>query len=83
MNGHLHTPDRFNLGERASGTNWIRGWVDPRTGLDGVKREKSCPFRDSNSDSSAVQLVAIRYADRDIILNKTLLRCMRNKELNF
>jgi hypothetical protein len=27
-------PCRFTLGERASGTHFIGGWVDPRTGLD-------------------------------------------------
>jgi hypothetical protein len=28
------------LGERAFGTNWIGGWVGPRTGLDDVDRRK-------------------------------------------
>jgi hypothetical protein len=26
-------PGRFTLGERASGTHWIGGWVGPRVGL--------------------------------------------------
>jgi hypothetical protein len=39
-------PGRFTPGERASGTHWIRGWVDPRADLD------------SNSDSSVVLPVA-------------------------
>jgi hypothetical protein len=27
-------PGRFTPGERAPGTHWIGGWVDPRTELD-------------------------------------------------
>jgi hypothetical protein len=44
----------FTLRKSAPGTHWIGGWVDPRTGLDGV---------DSNSDLSVVQPVASRYTD--------------------
>jgi hypothetical protein len=33
-------PSRFTLGERASGTRWIGGWVDPRVGLDDVEKRK-------------------------------------------
>jgi hypothetical protein len=33
-------PGRFTLGERAPGTHWIGGWVDPRAGLDNVKNRK-------------------------------------------
>jgi len=29
-------PDRFTPRERAPGTQWIRGWVGPRAGLDSV-----------------------------------------------
>jgi hypothetical protein len=39
---------RFTYGERASGTHWIGGWVDPRAGLDSVKRTLSRPRRESN-----------------------------------
>jgi hypothetical protein len=31
-------PGRFTLGERAPGTQWIGGWVDPRTSLDDVMK---------------------------------------------
>jgi hypothetical protein len=31
-------------GERAPGTNWIGGWVGPRTGLDDVERRKLLPL---------------------------------------
>jgi hypothetical protein len=34
-----------------------------RAGLDEVERKKSCSYQDSNSDPSAVQPVASRYAD--------------------
>jgi hypothetical protein len=33
-------PVRFTPRERASGTDWIGGWVDPRAGMDDVKRRK-------------------------------------------
>jgi hypothetical protein len=31
-------PGRFTAKERAPGTHWIGGWVDPRAGLDDVKK---------------------------------------------
>jgi hypothetical protein len=33
-------PRRFTPGERSPGTRWIRGWVDPRVGLDEVEKRK-------------------------------------------
>jgi hypothetical protein len=33
-------PGRFTPGERAPGTHWIGGWVDPRAGLDNVEKRK-------------------------------------------
>jgi hypothetical protein len=35
-------PCRFTPKERALGTHWIRGWVDPRAGLDDVEKRKFC-----------------------------------------
>jgi hypothetical protein len=29
---------RFTPGERAPGTHWIGGWVDPRAGLDDMEK---------------------------------------------
>jgi hypothetical protein len=29
---------RFTSGERAPGTHWIGGWVDPRAGTDDMKK---------------------------------------------
>jgi hypothetical protein len=63
FSGQLHpSPSR----PFTPGAYCIRGWVDPRTRLDDVEGEKSCPYRDSNSDPSAVQPVASRYTDCDI-----------------
>jgi hypothetical protein len=31
---------RFTPGERAPDTHWIRGWVDPRAGVDDVEKKK-------------------------------------------
>jgi hypothetical protein len=31
-------PGRFTAGERAPGTHWIGGWVDPRAGLDDMEK---------------------------------------------
>jgi hypothetical protein len=58
MNGHFDAP-----GERAPGTQLIGDWVSPTAGLDDVKGEISCPYRDSNSDPSAVQPIASHYTD--------------------
>jgi hypothetical protein len=33
-------PGRFTPEERAPGTNWIGGWVDPRASLDDVGKRK-------------------------------------------
>jgi hypothetical protein len=46
-------PSSLTTRERAHGTHWIGGWVDPRAGLDDVEKR--------NSDPSIVQPVASRY----------------------
>jgi hypothetical protein len=33
-------PGHFTPGEKAPGTQWIGGWVDPRAGLDDLKKRK-------------------------------------------
>jgi hypothetical protein len=63
-------PGRFTPGERATVTHWIGGWVGLRTGLDDMKKRKFRPYRDSNSDSSAVQPVASHYVYRAIMSPK-------------
>jgi hypothetical protein len=68
-------PGKFTPGERTLGTDWIRGWMGPRTGLDDVKNGKSCTYRHSKSDPSTVQPVTSRgshplllsyYMSRDV-----------------
>jgi hypothetical protein len=56
-------PGRFSAGERAPGTHWIGGWVDPRAGLNDVEKRKFWPCRYLNSDPSLVQPVASRYTN--------------------
>jgi hypothetical protein len=37
---------RFTLGKLAHGIYWTEGWVDPKAGMDAVKKRKSlCPAR--------------------------------------
>jgi hypothetical protein len=60
-------PGRFTPGESSTDANWIGGWVNPRAGLHYVEKKNSWSYRDSNSDSSVVQLVASRYTDHDIL----------------
>jgi hypothetical protein len=45
-------------------TQWIRGWVGTRIGFEDVEKR---PYRDSNSDPSAFQLVASSYTDCAIL----------------
>jgi hypothetical protein len=67
----MHKNRYFELGTRwkwsasrpGRFTPWIGGGVGPRTGLDDVEKRNSRPYRDSNSDPSAVQPVASRYTD--------------------
>jgi hypothetical protein len=52
-------PVRFTSRERASGTHWIGGWVDPRVGLDAVvKRKIPSSHRESNPRTPIVQPAA-------------------------
>jgi hypothetical protein len=57
-------PGRFTPKERASGTHWIGGWVDPKAVLDAVvKRKIPSPRRKSNPRTLIVQPVGQRYTD--------------------
>jgi hypothetical protein len=69
VSGQLHAPATLPKGERASGTHWIGGWVDPRTGLDDVEISLD-PTRTRNSDPSVVNKSKI---SRKIINMTTIL----------
>jgi hypothetical protein len=57
-------PGRFTPRERAPGTHWIGGWVDPRAILDPVvKRKIPSRRRESNLRTLIVQPVTQRYTD--------------------
>jgi hypothetical protein len=57
-------PGRFILKERAPGTHWIGGWVDPRAILDTVvKRKISSLCQESNPRTPIVHPLAQRYTD--------------------
>jgi hypothetical protein len=67
-------PGRFNPRERAPGTYWIGGWLDPRAVLDAVvKRKIPCPRWEPKIRTPIVQPVAQRYTDWAI----TALRSVR------
>jgi hypothetical protein len=40
VSGQLHASAALPLGERALGTHWIGGWVEPRASLDDVEKRK-------------------------------------------
>jgi hypothetical protein len=40
VSGQLHVPAVLPPGERAPGTHWLGGWVDPRAGLDDAEKRK-------------------------------------------
>jgi hypothetical protein len=43
VSGQLHAPAALPPEERASGTNWIGGWVVPRASLDAVEKNLALP----------------------------------------
>jgi hypothetical protein len=56
-------PGRFTLGERAPGTHWVGGWVDPRARLDDVEKRKFLTLQELEIRPSVIQPVAGRYID--------------------
>jgi hypothetical protein len=56
VSGHLQAP-----GERAHGTHWIGGWVDPEAALETVEKNKY--LVPAVNRTPAVQPVASRYTD--------------------
>jgi hypothetical protein len=54
-------PGGFTPQEGAPSIHLTGGWMGPGTSLDDGERKKPCPYRDSNSNPSAVQPVSSRY----------------------
>jgi hypothetical protein len=64
VNGQLHDPAALPPGETAPSTQFIVGWVGPRSGLYITKKRKiSYTYHESSPDPSVVQPVARRYTD--------------------
>jgi hypothetical protein len=58
VSGQLHSPVALPPGERAPGTDWIGGWVDPRASLDDLEKRKFLTL-----PGLELQPVASRYTD--------------------
>jgi hypothetical protein len=61
------SPGRFSPGGVAPGTQWIGGWVGPRTGLDFVKRKAPTL---AGIRKPAIQPVAIPTEPSQFDMNK-------------
>jgi hypothetical protein len=59
----------------------VRRLGEPQNGLDDLERKKSGPYRDSNSDSSAVQPVATRYTDCAIPVPRNLKHMLQKTKV--
>jgi hypothetical protein len=60
-------PGNFIPGERASGTHWIRGWVDPRAALNDVEKRRfmtlpGLEVRSLGRPARSQSLYRLRYA---------------------
>jgi len=58
MSAQLHAPVRFTPGERALDTHLIGGWVNPRSGVDALERDKFISPAKREPDSWELQTVA-------------------------
>jgi hypothetical protein len=70
-------PGRFTPEERAPGTRWIGGWVDPRVGLDDVEKWKfltppGLELRPLSRPASSQSLYRVRYRGSPIVLGKMI-----------
>jgi hypothetical protein len=64
VSGQFHTSAALPQGKEPHGIHWIGGCVGPRTGLDAVEKRKCFdPCLKSNTDTSAVQPIVLRYTD--------------------
>jgi hypothetical protein len=56
-------PGRLTPGERAPGTHWIEGWVNPRTGVDDVETRQFLTLPGLELRTLGRQPVASRYTE--------------------
>jgi hypothetical protein len=74
-------PGRSTPGERATGTHWVGGWVDPRAGLDDVEKRKflilpGLELRPLDRSARSQSLYRLRYPGSSIfhfLINKDYL----------
>jgi hypothetical protein len=64
-------PGRFIPGERAPGTHWIEGWVDPRAGLDDLEKRKfltlpELEVRPLGRPARSQSLYRLRYPEKQV-----------------
>jgi hypothetical protein len=76
-------PGRFTPVERAPGTHWIGGWVDPRADRDDVKKKKFLNLPGLELRPSVLQPVASRYADYAIPAPKFYIITVLNMMCRF
>jgi hypothetical protein len=57
VNGKLVAPMVLPPAKEAPDTNWIRGWVGPRTGLDAMEKRTFCPARNRNPAVQSVYMI--------------------------
>jgi hypothetical protein len=84
MNGRLYAPGRFTPGERALGTNWIGGRVDPRAGLNDVEKKKfltlpGLELRLLGHPARSQSLYRLRYPGSENRVLKRIFRPMREE----
>jgi hypothetical protein len=66
VSGQLHAAAAFAPGERAPGTHWIEGWVDPGAGLGDLEKRKfltlpGLEFRPLGRPARSPSLYRLRY----------------------
>jgi hypothetical protein len=69
--------DRFTLGDRAPGTHWIGGWVDPRAGLHNMEKWKflipsGLELRPLGCPASSKSLYWLRYPSTEGVYFESL-----------
>jgi hypothetical protein len=69
-------PGRFTPGERAPCTHWIKGWVNPRTGLDNVEKKKFLTL-------PGLQPVACRYTQTIVSTENKMHKIIRQMDYIF